>query len=142
MNNANQNTISTARTSRFFLFAGCCALLSAFILATDLLLSTQIEMSEDTLEFWFLASMFVALPAAVALCLVRRPLLLTVVGIASVFSWGIILGSIMLSIQDPSLSNNLIWFFGHNVLLCIASHIMWTTWSGYLFLSGKLGASS
>jgi hypothetical protein len=142
MNNANQNTISTARNSRFFLFAGCCALLSAFILATDMLAPMLITLSEGDLEFWFLISMFVALPAAIGLCLVRRPLLLTGVAIVSALSWSIALGSAFLNMRDPSLVQSLDPLWGPNILLCIASHLVWTTWSGYLFLSGKLGALS
>jgi hypothetical protein len=142
MNNANQNTISAVRPNRFFLFAGCCALLSAFILTTNLLVSMLITVSEDVLEFWFIISMFVAVPAAIALCLVRRPLLLTGAAVASASSWGIVLGSAYLSMHNPSLTQSLNMFWGLNVLMCIASHLVWTTWAGYLLLFGKPGASS
>jgi hypothetical protein len=47
-----------------------------------------------------------------------------------------------LNMLSPSLVQSLDPLWGPNILLCIASHLVWTTWSGYLFLSGRLGASS
>jgi hypothetical protein len=138
MNDATQKFQETTAPRRFFQLAGWSAILSALMLFSALFILPRTTASEDAVESLALISLAPAIPAALALSQVRRPAALTWLGVASAITWGIVLGSIALNFYDPSLVQELTRLFNVNILLWIVFHLIWTTWAGYLFLSGRL----
>jgi hypothetical protein len=126
------------KPNRLFRFAGWGAMLSAFILFTVVL--TQAIQNEELAESLVLISLIPAIPTALALRQVRRPLGLTLVSVASAMTWAIVLGSIILNFFNPSLIKTFTPLLSANVLLWVTCHLIWTVWAGFLFLTERLVA--